>query len=113
MPHPTLTLDRSATRRLWEAFVAGRDVDLSALPPVISASWARSRARGASPDLARAPSRSPVHAEALSAIATPWLASAEPAFALLRAALAEAHQVVLLTDLAGRVLLCHVGDKAR
>ena len=43
----------------------------------------------------------------------PWLAPAEPAFALLRTALSEPHQVVLLTDLAGRVLLCHVGDKAR
>ena len=43
----------------------------------------------------------------------PWLACAEPAFARLRAALSEPHQVVLLTDLRGRVLLCHIGDKAQ
>lgn len=113
MPSPSSTVERSATRRLWEAFVGGGAPDLGALSPAIRASWLRSRARGASPELARAPGSQALLGEQEHPAGALWLAPAEPAFALLRTALSEPHQVVLLTDRAGRVLLCHAGDKAR
>ena len=107
------TVDRSVTRRLWEDFVSGGAPDLRGLSPAIRASWLRSRAHGVSPELARAPGPVMPCVTDPHEAQVPWLACVEPAFALLRAALSEPHQVVLLTDGSGCVLRCHVGDKAQ
>lgn len=103
-------------RRTWESFVGGAEPDLQCLSDSIRASWYRSRRQGSDPSLSRAPvKRSQTRAldDAPEVARQTWLPNATAACRYLRSALSEPHQLILLTDASGRVLLADAGEKAR
>ena len=98
--------------RTWELFVAGENVDLSDLSPVIREAWVRSKHAGVDPALPEAPyTVAPTDLEVLQE-ETDWLSCAEPVVSFLRDVLAEPHQLIFLGDHQGRVLLAQGGHKA-
>ena len=116
MPTRNLQEAQRIARRTWESFVTGAEADLQYLSDSIRASWCRSRRQGSDPNLTRAPmKRLPTRSlhDAPAVARQPWLPNATAACRYLRSALSEPHQLILLTDLSGRVLLADAGEKAR
>lgn len=116
MPTGNLQDAQRIVRRTWESFVSGAEPDLQFLSDSIRSSWYRSRGQGSDPSLPRAPlKRSPIRSlhDAPEVARQTWLPNATAACRYLRSALSEPHQLILLTDASGRVLLADAGDKAR
>jgi transcriptional regulator of acetoin/glycerol metabolism len=100
-----------SNERVWENFVSGGQPDVRRVPQVVIESWIRSRALGVNPALVRAPFEDlPDHGELIQRV--PWLTAAEPVFRLLQSVFSEPHQLLLLGDASGLILLSHGGRKA-
>ena len=100
-----------SNERAWESFVSGGQPDTRRVPHAVIESWMRSRAMGVNPALAQAPLEELPNPEEL-ARQVPWLAAAEPVFRLLQSVFSEPHQLLLLGDARGLILLSHGGKKA-
>src|SRR5713101_8260359 len=99
-------------QRAWEDFVSGGQPDLRPIPPLVLQSWVRSREMGVDPALAQAPfERLPLDADELHD-QVPWLPAAEPVFKFLQSVFSESHQLLLLGEANGRIVLSHGGKKA-
>ncbi len=99
-------------QRVWEDFVSGGQPDLRPIPPLVLQSWMRSREMGVDPALAQAPFESlPSDSDELHD-QIPWLPAAEPVFKFLQSVFSETHQLLLLGEASGRIVLSHGGKKA-